>query len=150
MSFIQPFRTVLILFLLLFVDVCLYGFFEQQMVYLLLSYSIVCSMVLTTSFFEFGLIFGALAIESVLLYGQWSLILLYTIPLVFIGRRLLVVTNPPSAICALIVAGAICIQLQIANPFILGLAPACMRYTIISIAGTLVGSVFFFLKFQKR
>lgn len=132
-----------------FIDVCLCGFFEQQIAYLLLAYC-VTYMILTDSYLLFCLLAGAVAIESVLLYGHYGIVLLYAIPIILGARKMIQVVNAPMAICAASISGIIWIQLRVIDSYLLKRGTVSIRYTMISIGVTLVLSLLFFLKFRKR
>lgn len=149
MNAIQPIKTIIISCTLLFADICLYGFFEQPLIYTLLAYSL-AYLLTSNSIIQLIIVISALAVESTLFYGQSSLMLLYALPLMLVGRIMVEMINEPLLVYVMMIAGGIVAQLYLINPYFLERAPALPFYTTLSIAATLIPSIIFFLKFQKR
>ena len=149
MNVFQLLQSIVILSIILFIDCCLYGFFEQHVAWFLLAYCLVI-MIATQSRVTFCLLVGVLAVESLLFYGHSGVMILYTVPLALLGRMAVEVINAPVAVATLGIIGVICTQLCLIDPYILARGVASVQCTMISIAVTLLGTGFFYLKFQKR
>lgn len=134
---------------ILFIDLCVNGFFEQPLAWFLLAYCLI-GMIITPSRTIFCLLAGAVAVDSLLLYGNFALVPVSLVPIALAGRLMMQVINAPVLICGLSVSGAIAAQHYLIDPYIRGQNTVDMRYTMISIAVTLIGSGCFYLKFQKR
>ncbi len=142
-------RVAFAALIILFIDLCVNGFFEQPFSWFLLAYCLI-GIIITSSRTIFCMLAVMAAVDSLLLYGNFALMPVSLIPLALAGRLMMQVINAPVMICGLSVSGAIAAQRYLIDPFIRGQNSGCMRYTMISIAVTLIGSGCFYLKFQKR
>lgn len=148
MNSLRILTTILITTTLFFIDICLYGLLEQPIILTLLAYYL--AHTLRPHNTQTLIIIGiGLALQSTLLYSIFGLTLIYLIPLTLIGRTIAQMIHAPFLVSVGMICACICTQNYLIDPYILGRNVPAMQYTTTSIAATLIGVIFVFLKCQN-